>query len=211
MEAPRVRVDSAAGDRARVIEVSGELGVTTERVFAERVADALASSSGPVLFDLSGLRVADVRGARALARSVRAVAPREAGLRGVQPGTRRLLDALGFELPYQPERAGPEPAGRRPDRRQPPAQAGAVARGETLTAMTQAAEANARQSALYASGVMSRLAATYSALALNGRYRAQDRHEDRGRLLTLSVRAGDLSRQYLRNAAVKGRAPVGEG
>jgi hypothetical protein len=67
--------------------------------------------------------------------------------------------------------------------------------------MAHAAESNARQSALYGSEVMSRLAATYSQLALNSRYRTQDKSEDRGRLLALSGRALDLSKQYMHNAA----------
>jgi hypothetical protein len=48
---------------------------------------------------------------------------------------------------------------------------------------------------------MSRLAATYSQLALNSRYRTRGKSEDRGRLLALSGRARDLSRQYMRLAA----------
>ena len=66
--------------------------------------------------------------------------------------------------------------------------------------MTRAARSKARQSALYASEVMSRLAATYSDLALNSRYRTQHRSDDRGRLLELSGRALDLSRRYMSNA-----------
>jgi hypothetical protein len=67
--------------------------------------------------------------------------------------------------------------------------------------MAHAAESNARQSALYGSEVMSRLAATSSQLALNSRYRTQGKSEDRGRLLALSGRALDLSKQYMHNAA----------
>jgi hypothetical protein len=69
-----------------------------------------------------------------------------------------------------------------------------------MTAMTRAARANTLQTALYASEVMSRLAATYSELALNSWYREQRKSEDRGRLLALSGRARDLSRQYLHHA-----------
>jgi hypothetical protein len=71
---------------------------------------------------------------------------------------------------------------------------------EALAAMSRAAESTARQSALYASEVMSRLAA-YSELALNSRYRTRPKSADRGRLLELSGRALGLSRWYMRNAA----------
>jgi len=66
-------------------------------------------------------------------------------------------------------------------------------------AATRAAKSQARQSALYTSEVMSRLAATYSALALNSRYRTRHKSDDRGRLLELSGRALELSRRSIRN------------
>src|SRR5581483_9597538 len=108
---------------------------------------------------------------------------------------RRVLDALGCDLPYTPGFAGEIPA-----RPRPRVWVAALSRGEAVTAMVRVAESNARQSALQASDVMARLAATYSELALNSRYRAQDKSEDRGRLLALSGRARDLSRQYMRHA-----------
>lgn len=74
-------------------------------------------------------------------------------------------------------------------------------RGETLTALARVSEANARQSAAHGGEVMSRLAASYVELALSSRYRAEGKSADRGRLLALSGRARDLSRQYLRHAA----------
>jgi anti-anti-sigma factor len=196
MDAGYIRVSSVTRDMACVIEVSGELTLTTEHEFSEQVAEVLAASHGPVLFDLSGLSFLDCRGARALARAVHAVPSRGPVLYGCNRVVRRVLDALGLDLPYQPElerkvASGPQPGARA----RPPA------RGEALVAIARAAEANARQSALYGSQVMSRLATTYSELALNSRYRTQRKSQDRGRLLMLSGRARDLSRQYMLNAA----------
>jgi anti-anti-sigma factor len=179
-----------------VIEVGGELNLITEREFAVRVAEALAACRGPVLFDLSGLDFLDCHGARALARAVGAAPSPGAELYGCTPLVRRVLDVLGFDLPYRPE-----PVGKTPARPRPRARTGTLTRSETLVAMAHAAESNARQLALYSSEVMSRLAATYSQLALNSRYRTQGKSEDRGRLLALSGRALDLSKQYMQLAA----------
>jgi anti-anti-sigma factor len=191
-----IRVSSVACDPACVIEVSGELNLITEREFAVRAAEVLAACRGPVLFDLSGLDFLDCRGARALARAVGSVPSPGAELHGCKPLVCRVLDVLGFDLPYRPESVGETPATPRP-----PARSVTLTRGERLVAMAHAAESNARQSALYGSEVMSRLAATYSQLALNSRYRIQGKSEDRGRLLALSGRALDLSEQYMRHAA----------
>jgi anti-anti-sigma factor len=174
--------------------VSGELTLATEAEFTTRVAQALAGSRGPVLFDVSGLDFADCSGARALARAVLAVPSPGTGLCGCNTEVRRVLEALGLELPHRPGPGGP-PAARRPR-----ARAATLSRSDSMAAMTHAARANTRQTALYASEVMSRLAATYSELALNSRYRVQRKSEDRGRLLALSGRAHDLSRQYLHHA-----------
>lgn len=195
MGADHIRVSSVTRDLACLIEVSGELTLITEREFAVGAGEALAACRGPVLFDLSGLDFLDCRGARALARAVGA-APPPTELYGCKPIVRRVLDALGLDLPYRPESVGEAPASPRPR-----ARASTLTRGETLVAMAHAAESNARQSALYSSEVMSRLAATYSQLALNSRYRTQGKSEDRGRLLALSGRALDLSKQYMRLAA----------
>lgn len=195
MCADHVRVSSVARGLASLIEVSGELTLTTEREFAVRVAEVLATCRGPLLFDLSGLDFMDCRGARALATAVCA-APSLTELYGCKPIVRRVLDVLGFDLPYRPE-----PDVETPIRSQPRARADTLTRGETLVAMAHAAESNARQSALHGSEIMSRLAATYSQLALNSRYRTQDKSDDRGRLLALSGRALELSRQYMRLAA----------
>jgi anti-anti-sigma factor len=196
VDAGDIRVSTEVSDHACVIEVSGELTFTTEPEFTVRVTQAVAASRGLVLFDLSGLDFLDCRGARALARAVHAVPSRETGVRGCNPAVRHVLDALGFDLPYRPEPAGPVPL-----RPRPGALAGTSSRGEALSAMTRAASSSTRESALYASEVLSRLAATYSELALNSRYRAPRKSEDRGRLLALSGRALDLSRRYMRNAA----------
>lgn len=197
MDAGYIRVNSLAGDVARVIEVSGELTVTTDREFADRVAAALAMSPGRVLFDLSGLDFVDRSGARALARAVQAVPSGETGVYGCGPVVRRVLDALGIDLPFVAElnvkaRARPRP--------RPRAREATLSRGETLVAMARAAQSSARQSALYGGEVMARLAATYSDLALSGTYRTPRKSEDRQRLLTLSGRARDLPRQYMRHA-----------
>jgi anti-anti-sigma factor len=189
-------VNSAVHNLACVIKVSGELTVVTEREFAARVDETLAESRGPVLFDLSELNYLDCCGARALTRAVRAVPSGETGLRGCNPLVRRVLDALALDLPYVRERDSKVTL--RPLSR---ARAGTSSRGEAMAAMARAAESSARQSALYGSEVMSRLAATYSELALNSRYRTHGKSEDRGRLLMLSGRALDLSRHYMRNAA----------
>ena len=196
MGADYVRVSSIARGRACVIEVRGELTLTSEREFTVLTTEALTACHGPVLFDLSGLDFLDCHGARALAKAVRSAPPHEAELHGCKPLVRRVLDILGFDLPYRPEPVSETPASPRLRVR-----VGALTRGETLAAMAHAAESNARQSALYSSEVMSRLAATYSQLALNSRYRAQGKSEDRGRLLALSGRALDLSKQYMRLAA----------
>lgn len=195
MDAGYVRVSSLAGDVARVIEVSGELTVTTDREFTDRVAEALAPAHGRVVFDLSGLDFVDCPGARALARAVRAVPSRETGVYGCNPVVRRVLDALGLDLPFVAELDVRAWA-----RSRPRASKVTPSRGETLVAMARAAESGARQSALYGGEVMARLAATYSDLALNGRYRTPRKSEERQRLLALSGRARDLSRQYMRYA-----------
>jgi anti-anti-sigma factor len=195
MDAGKIRVNFIAGDPTCVIKVSGELTLATEREFTARLGEALAASRGPVLFDVSGLDFADCSGARALVKAVDAVPPRAAKLHGCGRTVRRVLDALGCDLPYTSGFAGEVPG-----RPRPRVRVAALSRGETLTAMVRVAESNARQSALQASDVMARLAATYSELALSSRYRAPARSEDRGRLLALSGRARDLSRQYLRHA-----------
>jgi anti-anti-sigma factor len=189
MEISYVLVSSVARVSSVVITVSGELTLVSEREFTARVTEALAASQGPVVFDVSGLEFMDCRGARALAWAVHAASPRETGVLGCSAAGRRILGALGFDLPHRLALTAPVPA-----RQRPLASSGARSRGESLTAMTSAAESNMRQSALYTSAVMSRLAATYSQLALNSRYRTQGKSEDRGRLLALSGRALDLSR-----------------
>jgi hypothetical protein len=160
------------------------------------VAGALAASRGPVLFDLSGVKFVDLAGARAVTRAVQAVPPpHEARLSGCSPTMRRVLKAVGFDLPHQGESA--DAASDRPQAHAPVV---APSRQETIMATTRAAKSQARQSVLYTSEVMSRLAATYSALALNSRYRTRHKSADRGRLLELSGRALELSRRFMRNA-----------
>lgn len=195
MDAGYIRVSCVERDPGCVITVSGELTLTTEAEFTARVAQALAGTGGPVLFDASGLDFADCRGARALARAVRAVPWPGTGLRGCNTEVRRVLEALGLELPHWPGPGGAPAA--RPRAR---VRAATLSRSDSIAAMTRAAQANTRQTALYTSEVMSRLAATYSELALNSRYRVQRKSEDRGRLLALSGRALDLSRKYLDHA-----------
>lgn len=200
MDAGYVRVSSVERGPGCVITVSGELTLATEAEFTARVAEALAASVGPVLFDVSGLDFVDCRGARALARAVLGVPPGEARVDGCQPAVRRVLAALGLELPDRAGLAGPVTGQRA--RPRPQVSAGPLPRGEAVTSMARAARANTRETALYASEVMSRLAATYCELALNSRYRMPLKSEERGRLLALSGRASDLSRQYLRHADV---------
>ena len=195
MDASYIQVSSVARGPARVITVHGELTLATEAEFTAQVAEALAASRGAVLFDVSGLDFADCRGARALARAVQAVPSGEAAVHGCNTAVRRVVDALRLDLPYRSE-----PAGAVLTRPRLPIRAGTLARSDAMASLTRAARANTRQSALYASEVMSRLAATYSELALNSRYRVQRKGEDRGRLLALSGQALDLSRQYLRHA-----------
>ncbi len=196
MDAGYVRVSSVERDHGCVVTVSGEITLATEAEFTAQVAQALAAARGPVLFDLSRLDFADCRGARALARAVLTVPSGEAGVHGCNTAVRRVVEALGLELPY---RAGP--AGSAPARPRPRACASTLSRSDAMTSLTRAARANTRQTALYTSEVMSRLAATYSELALNSRYRVRGKSEERGRLLALSGRALDLSRQYLRHAS----------
>jgi anti-anti-sigma factor len=179
--------------------VSGELTLATEHEFTRLAAEAAAACRGPVLFDLSGLDFLDCQGARALARAVDAVRPRETGLLGTSATARRVLDALGFGLPYLSAAAGQAPGSLPPARPRPVTVP--RSRGEALIAMTREAERNVRQSALHASEVMARLAASYSDLALNSLYRTEGKSDDRGRLLALSGRALDLSRRYLGHAS----------
>lgn len=197
MDAGQIQVSSQPRGLGCVIQVSGELTVVTEGEFAALVAEVLAASRGPVLFDVSGVDLVDCRGARALTKAVQGVPqPREAGLDGCSLTMRSILGAIGFDLPNRPEMAGAARV-----RLQPRPRPGAASREDALAAMTRAAESSARQSAVYTSEVMSRLAATYSDLALNSRYRMQRKSEDRGRLLQLSGRACALSRQCMRDAA----------
>lgn len=196
MDAGHIEVSSRTRGLGCVIQVSGELTLVTEREFAAVVSEALAASRGPVLFDVSGVDFVDCRGARALAKAVRGVPPpREAGLDGCSLTMRRILGTIGFDVPRRPEMAGVALV-----RLQPHTRPGTPSREEALAAITRAAESTARQSALYTSDVLSRLAATYSELALNSRYRTQHKSADRGRLLELSGRARDLSRRYMRDA-----------
>lgn len=195
MDAGYIRVSCVERDPGCVITVSGELTLATEAEFTARVAQSLAASRGPVLFDVSGLDFADCSGARALTRAVLAVPWPGTGLCGCNTEVRRVLEALGLELPHRPG-----PGGAPATRPRARARAAALSRSDSMTAMTRAARANTRQTALYASEVMSRLATTYSELALNSRYRVQRKSEDRGRLLALSGRARDLARQYLHHA-----------
>jgi anti-anti-sigma factor len=191
-----VRVSSEARDSACVVTVGGELTLATEGEFAVRSAQALAASHGPVLFDVSGVEFADCRGARALARALRAVEPRLVGLEGTSPALRRLLTALAFDLPQAPRTAVDAPG--------QPSQAAGRSRAEHLAVLTRTARLSTQQSAARTSEVMARLAATYAELALNDLYRARGRSDDRGRLLALSGRALDLSRRYMGQAAERG-------
>jgi anti-anti-sigma regulatory factor len=167
--------------------------MATEAEFTARVAQALAVSGGPALFDVSGLDFADCCGARALARAVAGVPSGEARVDGCRPAVRRVLGALGLELPFQAGEVAAVPG-------RPRVSAGTLSRGEAMTSLTRAAQSNTRQTARYGSEIMSRLAATYCELALNSRYRVPRMSEERGRLLALSGRAFDLSRRYLRHA-----------
>ncbi len=196
MGARHVRVSSEVRDSACVVTVSGELTLATESEFAVRSAQALAASHGPVLFDVSGVEFADCRGARALARALRAIAPRLVGLEGASPALGRLLAALAFDLPPAPRTAVAAPG--------QPSQAAGLSRAEHLAVLTRTGRLNTQQSAARTSEVMARLAATYAELALNSLYRARGRSDDRGRLLALSGRALDLSRRYMGPAAEPG-------
>jgi len=194
VDANRIQVSFQTGDAACVITVNGELTRVTEGEFTAR-AGALAALPAPVIFDLSGVDFVDCSGARALARAFRAGPPRETWLRGCSPAVARIFAALGLDLP--PAAA---PARAVPARERPLDQAGPRLRGDDPVALARAAQADARQSAMHASEVMSRLAATYAQLALSGRYRAQRKSEERRRLLALSGHARELSRQYMRHA-----------
>jgi anti-anti-sigma factor len=196
MEAGRIGVSFELRRSAYVIRVNGELTVLTGHEFTGQVAKALAALSGPVLFDVSGLDFVDCHGARVLARELRAVSARGAGLYGCRPVVRRFFDLLGFDLPYVTTLTQPVPVPL-----PSPGPAGPPARGQDLTALIRVTQATARQSVTQASLIMSRLATTYADLALNSRYRTARKSEDRGRLLALSGRARDLSQRYQGHAA----------
>jgi anti-anti-sigma factor len=199
VDAGHIRVIFDVRDSTCIAKVAGELTLATEAEFTTRATEALAAFRGPVLFDLTGLDIVDCHGARALAGALRAAPPGEAGVQGCSPLVRRFLEVTGFDLPQMSAPAREVPAQPRP-----PAVVGAASRGDALVALAHATEANARQSATHASEVMSRLAATYAELALNSRYRVPRRSDERGRLLALSGRALDLSRQYQRHGASGG-------
>ncbi|MBV9796042.1 MAG: anti-sigma factor antagonist [Actinobacteria bacterium] len=195
MGAGRIGVSFELRGSACVIGVHGELTVPTSHEFTGQVTMALAALGGPVLFDVSGLDFVDCHGARVLARELRAVSARGAGLYGCRPVVRRFFELLGFDLPYVTTLTWPVPV---------PASLGPVgpaARGQDLTALIRVTQATARQSVTEASVIMSRLATTYAELALNSRYRTARKSEDRGRLLALSGRARDLSQPRSRPAA----------
>lgn len=201
MDAGHIRVSFDVQDATCIVKVAGELTLVTEQQFTTRAAEALAAFRGPVLFDLTGLDFIDCRGARALAGVLRA-APGPAGVHGCNPVVRRFLEVAGFDLPRWSGLARPVPVRPVAARPGPSAVVDAPSRGEALVAMAHATEVNARQSAADASELMSRLAATYTDLALNSRYRVPRKSDDRGRLLALSGRALDLSRRYQRHAAL---------
>lgn len=191
MNAVHVQLSFELHGPACLVKVGGELTAVTEREFTGRALQALAAFPGPVLFDLSGLEFVDGHGARALAKALAAVPPRETGLYQCSPAMRRILAAFGLDLP-------PASAQARPLLVVPPPATPArlLSRRETVLAQARLTQADARQSALRASEVMSRLSVTYAGIALNSKYRRPDRSEERGRLLALSGRASDLSRQY---------------
>lgn len=115
MDAGHVRLSSEIRDSLCFVKVSGELTQVSERDFAARTDEALAVFRGPILFDLSGLTFLDRHGARALARTLAAVPPRQAGLHGCSPAVRQVLTALGFDLTQAPGRpARSRQAGRPP-------------------------------------------------------------------------------------------------
>lgn len=205
MGARHIRVSSGVRDSACVVTVNGELTLATEREFAVRTAQALAASRGPVLFDVSGVEFADCHGARALARAISGALPRPVGLEGASPVLRRLLAALALDLPQAP----PQPAACAPGQPGQAVNGGdacGLSRAEHLADLVRTTRLGTWQSAARTSEVMSRLAATYAELALSSRYRTRDRSEDRGRLLALSGRALDLSRQYTSQPADAGGA-----
>ena len=201
MAAGHIGVSFELRESACIVKVHGELTWVTGHEFTARLTQPLAVFRGPVLFDLSGLDFVDCHGARVLAGALHSVASRETGLFGCNPAVRRFLDLLGLDLPHVATLAREVPV---PP--PPPVLAGPLSRGQDLTALIRATEASARQSATRASDIMSRLATTCADLALNSRYRTPRNSEVRGRLLTLSGRARDLSQQYLRT----GSAPSGD-
>ncbi|HEX9040661.1 MAG TPA: STAS domain-containing protein [Trebonia sp.] len=204
MGARHIRVSSGGRDSACVVTVNGELTLATEREFAVRTVQALAAFRGPVRFDVSGVEFADCHGARALARAISAASPRPVGLEGANPVLRRLLAALALDLQQAPQPAADAPG--QPGQAVNGGDGCGLSHAERLAVLTRTTRLATRQSAVRTSEVMARLAATYAELALSSRYRTRDRSEERGRLLALSGRAHDLSRQYMSQPASEGDA-----
>lgn len=200
MAASHIGVSFELRESACIAKVDGELTWATGHEFTARLTQPLAVFRGPVLFDLSDLDFVDCHGARVLAGALHSVASRETGLYGCNSVVRRFLDLLGLDLPHVATLVREVPA-----LSSPPVPVGPPSHGQDLTDLIRATKASSRQSATNASEVMSRLATTYAELALNSRYRTPGNSEVRGRLLTLSGRARDLSQQYLRH----GVSPVG--
>ena len=170
-----------------LVRVSGELTAGPERAFTGRALPARAAGAGPV--------------------ALAAVPSREATLYQCSPALRRVLGAFGLDLPLAGTTGpalGPAltlmPTGADLAAAPRVTPAGSPSDGEALVARVQLTCSSAGQSALRASEVMSRLAATYATLALNRLYRLPDKSADRGRRLALSGRASDLSQQYPRYA-----------
>jgi anti-anti-sigma factor len=205
MDAEQVWVQSEPYEFVCALTVGGELDLTNAAQFSQQAIKALHGTHGAVLVDLSGLCFADCCGARTLAQVLSTVPPwRAVKVRGYSAPVERVLNLLGIEL----SRAVPVAAQILGSRRPLPSGRASAQQGQTLAAQARTVQAQSREVAIYASGVMARLATTYAGLAVSSRYRAERRQEDRGRLLVLSQKATELSTRYLDHAVGSAGSPV---
>jgi anti-anti-sigma factor len=98
-----LRIQAESRNGLCVLRLSGELDFVTAREFAERADHVLQAVPGPVVMNLSGLTLIDLRGARALAAVTQTLpAGRQVVVCSCPPHVRLTLDVLDLPLNYLP-------------------------------------------------------------------------------------------------------------
>jgi anti-anti-sigma factor len=93
-----LRLSTVAEEAGPVVEVEGEIDLTTADQLAGQIANAAASHPGDVAVDLGGVSFMDSTGIFVLVMAVRALEPfgRRLTVRNARPAARRTLEITGM-------------------------------------------------------------------------------------------------------------------